>query len=65
VLKRLGTRPERTVMVGDSWTRDIEPAVALGMRAIWVTRGREAPKVRLGVSVVEALDMNALEQVLT
>jgi FMN phosphatase YigB (HAD superfamily) len=52
-------------MVGDSWTRDIEPAVALGMRAIWVTRGREAPKVRLGVSVVEALDMNALEQVLT
>jgi putative hydrolase of the HAD superfamily len=65
VLKRLGTRPERTVMVGDSWARDIEPAVALGMRAIWVTGGREVPKVRLGVSVVEALDVTALEHILS
>ncbi len=64
VLERLGVRAERTVMVGDSWTRDIEPAVALGMRAIWVARGRQPSPSLPGVCVVDELDSAVLERVI-
>ncbi|HVL48198.1 MAG TPA: HAD family hydrolase [Candidatus Thermoplasmatota archaeon] len=35
-LDRLGVAPARTMMVGDAWTIDLEPALALGMRAVLV-----------------------------
>lgn len=36
VMRRMGTRPEETLMVGDSLHFDIRPARALGMRTCWV-----------------------------
>jgi FMN phosphatase YigB (HAD superfamily) len=31
-------RPEETVMIGDSWTADVEGARSAGIRAIWFNR---------------------------
>jgi HAD superfamily hydrolase (TIGR01662 family) len=42
-LSRIGARPEEAVMVGDSVRQDIEGALAVGMRAIWLRRGGVAP----------------------
>ena len=53
VLARLGSEPEAAVMVGDSWERDIEGAVGVGMSAVWVTRGRALPGTLPGVTAVE------------
>lgn len=39
-LARLGITPSDTVMIGDSWEADIVGAQGLGMRAIWLNRGR-------------------------
>lgn len=41
-LREAGTTPERVAMVGDRLDRDIVPAKALGMRAVWILRN-EAP----------------------
>ncbi len=38
-LDALDVAPERAIMVGDSLEKDVLPAVALGMRAVWVRRG--------------------------
>lgn len=38
-LAGLDARPGHTVMVGDSFTTDIAPAIALGMRAVLVGHG--------------------------
>jgi putative hydrolase of the HAD superfamily len=53
VLGRLGVEPEAAVMVGDSWERDIEGAVGVGMSAVWVTRGRALPGPLPGVTAVD------------
>lgn len=43
-LERIGTRPERTVYVGDSPEFDVEPARSLGMHALLIDRrGRHDP----------------------
>ena len=43
-LERAGVRPSESVMVGDSWTNDVQGARALGIRAVWFNRnGRPAP----------------------
>ena len=52
VLAGLGVPPSGAVMVGDSWQSDVEGAVGVGMRAIWVANGRPAPAPLDGVSVV-------------
>lgn len=44
-LAALGTSPQRTVMVGDRWDHDIEPALAMGMQAVWVCPPQEMPVV--------------------
>jgi putative hydrolase of the HAD superfamily len=44
VLDRLGVTPERSVMVGDSWERDVVGAESSGMRAVWVSGGRAVPE---------------------
>lgn len=41
-LARLRARPRETVMLGDSWASDVEGAVRVGMRAIWIDRGTVA-----------------------
>jgi putative hydrolase of the HAD superfamily len=38
VQRKLGVFPGNLVMVGDSWTDDVEGAVAAGWTAIWVNR---------------------------
>ena len=43
-LDRAGVTAEQAVMIGDSWTNDVEGARAAGIRAIWFNReGRDAP----------------------
>ena len=51
-LELVGAPPERSVMVGDSWERDVTGALATGMRAVWISHGRQAPKSLAGVTVV-------------
>lgn len=36
-LEKLGSKPINTLMVGDSWERDILPARSLGMKTCWIT----------------------------
>jgi putative hydrolase of the HAD superfamily len=45
VLQRLGVRPERAVMVGDSPEDDVEGARALGMRAFLLDREDRFPDI--------------------
>jgi phosphoserine phosphatase len=52
-LEGLGTSASTTVMVGDSWERDVLGALGVGMTAVWVADGRAAPDNRPGVSVVD------------
>jgi phosphoserine phosphatase len=37
-LEVLGVTPDRAVMVGDSLERDVEGALAAGLRAVWLNR---------------------------
>lgn len=62
-LDRFGIRAERVAMVGDRLDRDVEGAVAAGLRAIWVCGARSldasdplAASVSAVVRSVEALD---------
>ncbi len=50
-LDLLGVAPEHAVMVGDSWERDVDGALAGGMRAVWISHGRQAPLAHARVSV--------------
>jgi HAD superfamily hydrolase (TIGR01549 family) len=43
ILRQLGARAESTLMVGDDWKNDVEPAAAVGMHAYWITGGSVAP----------------------
>jgi HAD superfamily hydrolase (TIGR01549 family) len=55
-LEQLGVRADDAVMVGDSWTADIEGARAAGIRAIWFNRMREAcPDPSCGVEELSSL----------
>jgi HAD superfamily hydrolase (TIGR01549 family) len=36
VIEQLGVEPSEAVMIGDTYTHDIEPALQLGMQAVWV-----------------------------
>jgi putative hydrolase of the HAD superfamily len=38
-VERLGLKPEETLVVGDSWTKDICPAAGIGCQTVWL-RGR-------------------------
>lgn len=55
-LSRLARPRERTVMLGDSLNRDIDGALAAGLRAIWINRlGRPRPTDRPEVVEVPTL----------
>jgi HAD superfamily hydrolase (TIGR01549 family) len=43
---------EEAVIVGDSWERDVEGALGAGLRAIWISHGREPPGEDPRVTVV-------------
>jgi FMN phosphatase YigB (HAD superfamily) len=43
ILEKLGRRPGGCLMVGDSWSLDIDPAAALGLRAFWITEADKLP----------------------
>lgn len=45
LLKKLGTTPEETVMVGDSYRDDIQAAEAVGITGILIDRHNRYPKV--------------------
>jgi HAD superfamily hydrolase (TIGR01549 family) len=60
-LERLGRPATGTVMVGDSWERDILGALNIGMRAVWVSGGRRPPEEVDGVVVVDELSYEAFE----
>lgn len=46
-LEELAVQPDEAVMIGDTYTHDIQPALELGMRAVWVLARpeREAEQV--------------------
>ena len=46
-LRAVGVRPDEAVMVGDTYENDIEPAVALGMRTVWILHRAEKEKKAL------------------
>jgi putative hydrolase of the HAD superfamily len=57
ILGRLGVEPHEAVMVGDSWERDIEGALAAGLPSVWIASGRPvpAPAPQEGVTVIETI----------
>ena len=52
VLERLGAGTEGSVMVGDSWDRDVVGAIGAGMEVVWIADGRPAPGSDPRVTVV-------------
>jgi putative hydrolase of the HAD superfamily len=52
-LGQLGAEPERSVMIGDSWERDILGALGAGMSAVWIADGRPLPDQLDRVRVVD------------
>jgi putative hydrolase of the HAD superfamily len=45
-VEALAVGPRQTLMVGDSFDRDIVPAKLLGMHTAWLHRGRQCPDAR-------------------
>lgn len=55
-LDQLDVTAEQTTMVGDSLVRDIDGAVATGMRGVWINRdGRDRPEDRTEVVEISTL----------
>jgi putative hydrolase of the HAD superfamily len=54
-LQQLGTTVQSTVMVGDSWERDVLGALGVGMAAVWVAAGRTQPETHPDVTVVDSV----------
>ena len=55
LLEDLGADPSASVMVGDSWERDVLGGLGAGMSAIWISMGRPPPEHRPRVAVVESV----------
>lgn len=45
--RSLGLEPKRCLMVGDSWERDVEGALAAGLKACWLDRSGKGPPQKL------------------
>jgi putative hydrolase of the HAD superfamily len=43
VLERLESDASEAIMVGDSWERDVQVALAAGIPPVWISRGRSVP----------------------
>jgi len=47
-LEKVNVKPSDAVYVGDSWDCDVLPAVAVGMKAVWLNRyGQEKPNPKI------------------
>ncbi len=55
LLERLGAEPAASVMVGDSWERDVEGGLAAGMSVLWIAAGRTPPTDHPRVTVVDSV----------
>ena len=53
LLEGLGADPAASVMVGDSWERDVLGALGAGMSAVWIADGRPVPEHRDRVVAVD------------
>ena len=65
-LDQLDVTADQTMMVGDSLTRDIDGAIATGIRGVWINRdGRDRPENRTDVVEIPTLSElpSALEHV--
>lgn len=54
-LDQLGSTMEETIMVGDSFPRDVIGAQEFGLRAVWISMGREVPAGTEPWLVIESL----------
>jgi putative hydrolase of the HAD superfamily len=63
-LDALGARADEAVMVGDSLERDVEGALAAGLRAVWVNRDGRAAGAAPPAGVVEVRDLRELPRAL-
>jgi putative hydrolase of the HAD superfamily len=61
-LSRLGTSPDRAVMIGDSIPKDIDGALAAGLGAVWLNRDGKPPPNR--DDLVEIATLSDLPQAL-
>jgi HAD superfamily hydrolase (TIGR01549 family) len=52
-LAQIGAPARTTLMIGDSWERDVEGALASGLRAVWISHGRPVPRADGRVTVAE------------
>lgn len=43
-LDQLGARKDEAIMVGDSFARDVVGSQAFGLRAVWISMGRQQPE---------------------
>jgi len=55
LLERLDAEPGASVMVGDSWERDVEGALAAGMSAVWIADGRTPPSQHPRLTVIDSV----------
>ena len=55
LLDGLGGDPSASVMVGDSWERDVLGGLHAGMSAVWIADGRPVPEHRPRVAVVDSV----------
>jgi len=55
MLHSLDVSATASVMVGDSWKRDIEGAIGAGMSAIWIASGRLAPSLLKQVRMIASI----------
>jgi FMN phosphatase YigB (HAD superfamily) len=75
-MRRAAAEPGETVMVGDSYGKDIAPAVALGLRTIWVpyraprqadalarVRSRLLPAPTMTLTSITELDAGEIRQI--
>ena len=60
-LSLIGARPDQTVMIGDSLAKDVDGALAAGLRAIWLNRGH-APQSRSRRELIEISTLNDLPE---
>lgn len=61
VLEGLGVQPEEAVMVGNSWERDVQGALAAGVPPLWISSGSPPPgaqvSVRQATTLLEVSDI--------
>jgi len=57
-LEKVNVKPSDAVYVGDSWECDIMPAIAVGMKAVWLNRyGLENPNPKIAREITSFMDI--------